>query len=227
MAATLTTVGLTIPAAHAGRPTTGVGSCTLKNWNPDTDPKNAKDLPLGHRPQTYRPDDYDCTGAVFAKPGVEFAKFPQPRDYRVTITNRDADHRTSASARPHLRQAARDGVGPGRNGQPAGARTSRRSPTSWSSTAGEPHLRRLPRRLRHHGRGRLQRRRAEHQPHKLGAQPARARQDLRAERLLQHRHAAAERPEPLVAVLRPVRLQFAAAVLPCRHRDAVRPVPRR
>jgi PKD repeat protein len=60
---------------------TGVGSCTLKGWNPSQDPDDAKDLPQGQRPQSYRPDDYDCTGAVFAQPGVEFARFPQPRNF--------------------------------------------------------------------------------------------------------------------------------------------------
>jgi PKD repeat protein len=64
-------------------PATGVGSCTLKNWNPDTDANDAKDLPQGDRPQTYKPDDYDCTGAKFAAPGVEFANFPQPKDFHV------------------------------------------------------------------------------------------------------------------------------------------------
>jgi PKD repeat protein len=59
----------------------GLGSCTLKNWNPNADPDDAKDLPEGSRPQTYKPDDYDCTGAQFATNGSEFAKFPQPRDY--------------------------------------------------------------------------------------------------------------------------------------------------
>src|SRR5579859_6587374 len=96
VAATLTTVGLTIPAAHAGRPTTGAGSCPLKNWNPGTDPKNAKDLPLGKRPMTYRPDDFDCAGAVFAKPGVEFAKFPQPHDLHVTNVPRVTNVRVCA-----------------------------------------------------------------------------------------------------------------------------------
>src|SRR5579859_3826037 len=71
-------------AGAAGHPTTGVGSCTLKGWNASADPKDAKDLPVGDRSQTYKPDDYNCTGAVFAKPGVEFTKFPQPHDYRVT-----------------------------------------------------------------------------------------------------------------------------------------------
>src|SRR5215469_13429512 len=82
-AAALIALSLT-PAAAAGHPATGVGSCTLKGWNPASDPANAKDLPVGDRPQTYRPDNYDCTGAVFAKPGVEFAKFPQAHDYRIT-----------------------------------------------------------------------------------------------------------------------------------------------
>ena len=66
---------------HLVHQASGVGSCTLKGWNPATDPADAKDLPIGHRPQTYRPDDYDCTGAKFAAPGVEFAKFPQPRNF--------------------------------------------------------------------------------------------------------------------------------------------------
>ena len=85
-AVVLTALGASaaVEASTAGHPTTGVGSCPLKNWNPSTDPKNAKDLPLGHRPMTYRPDDFDCTGAVFAKPGVEFAKFPQPHDFHVS-----------------------------------------------------------------------------------------------------------------------------------------------
>src|SRR5262245_48242673 len=73
-----------IPAEGATRPATGVGSCTLKNWNPSLDPDDAKDLPEGDRPQTYKPDDYDCTGATFASDGVEFAKFPQPGNFHVT-----------------------------------------------------------------------------------------------------------------------------------------------
>jgi PKD repeat protein len=91
MASIATVVALTalgasaaLEATAAGHPTTGVGSCPLKNWNPNTDAKDAKDLPFGKRPMTYRPDDFDCTGAVFAKPGVEFAKFPQPHDFHIT-----------------------------------------------------------------------------------------------------------------------------------------------
>ncbi|NUR62380.1 MAG: PKD domain-containing protein [Catenulispora sp.] len=74
------------PASGEGadRPETGPGSCTLKGWNPNTDPEDAAHLPIGDRPQSYKPDDYDCTGAVFAKPGVEFTKFPQPKNFAVT-----------------------------------------------------------------------------------------------------------------------------------------------
>ncbi len=68
-------------SATASRPATGVGSCTLKNWNPSTDPDDAKDLPQGHRPQSYRPDDYNCQGATFAQDGAEFRTFPQPHDF--------------------------------------------------------------------------------------------------------------------------------------------------
>ncbi len=70
-------------AAPRAHPATGVGSCTLKGWTPSTDPEDAKSLPLGKRPQTYRPDDYNCTGAKFAPNGAEFAKFRQPHDFRV------------------------------------------------------------------------------------------------------------------------------------------------
>jgi PKD repeat protein len=73
-----------VPAAVAGadaHPATGVGSCTLKGWNPSDDPADATALPYGHRPQSYKPDNYNCTGAKFAKPGVEFARFPQPHDF--------------------------------------------------------------------------------------------------------------------------------------------------
>jgi hypothetical protein len=65
-------------------PATGVGSCTIKNVNPNLDPGDAKDLPQGERPQTYKPDDYDCTGAVFAADGVEFTQFHQPSNFHVT-----------------------------------------------------------------------------------------------------------------------------------------------
>ncbi|MFE9558804.1 alkaline phosphatase family protein [Streptomyces sp. NPDC006703] len=70
--------------ADAAHPATGVGSCTLKGYNPATTPPNAKDLPLGKRPMTYKPDDFNCSGAKFAAPGVEFAKFPQPKNFKIT-----------------------------------------------------------------------------------------------------------------------------------------------
>lgn len=73
-------------AAAGVHPATGVGSCTLKGWNPGTDPEDAKDLPEGDRPQSYKPDDYNCTGATFASNGTEFAKFPQPRNFPAKST---------------------------------------------------------------------------------------------------------------------------------------------
>src|SRR5262249_10996428 len=32
---------------------------------------------------TYKQDDYDCTGATFSAPGVEFARFPQSNNFHV------------------------------------------------------------------------------------------------------------------------------------------------
>jgi PKD repeat protein len=84
LAAAAITVAALAPAAATGaaRPKTGPGSCTLKGWNPDS--KNEANAPIGHRPMSYKPDNYDCEGAVFAKPGVEFRKFPQPHDFHLT-----------------------------------------------------------------------------------------------------------------------------------------------
>jgi PKD repeat protein len=76
-------------AIHTGgpvHPKTGVGSCTLIGFNPKHYNHKAKYLPLGHRHQSYKPDNYDCNGAVFAKPGVEFRKFPQPKKFHITNT---------------------------------------------------------------------------------------------------------------------------------------------
>ncbi len=70
-------------AAGAKRAATGPGSCTLIGWNPQTDPKNAANLPVGHRPQTYKPDNFDCSSAVFAPLGAEYQKFPQPHNFKV------------------------------------------------------------------------------------------------------------------------------------------------
>jgi PKD repeat protein len=87
------------PASAGVHPATGVGSCTLKNWNPGDDPEDAKDLPEGQRPQTYKPDDYNCTGAKFAADGAEFAKFPQPHNFpaRTTKTKTGATQAVAAS----------------------------------------------------------------------------------------------------------------------------------
>ncbi|WP_052432461.1 PKD domain-containing protein [Streptacidiphilus carbonis] len=95
--ATMAGASLATAEGVGGRPTTGVGSCTVRGWNPATSPKNAKDLPVGQRPQTYKPDDFDCTGAVFAAPGVEFAKFPQPSNFKITnksVTQKAGGHQT-------------------------------------------------------------------------------------------------------------------------------------
>jgi PKD repeat protein len=85
VAAAVVAVGIAmggVSTAHgSGRPQTGPGSCTLKGWNPDS--KNEANAPIGHRHMTYKPDNYDCEGAVFAKPGVEFRKFPQPHNFHV------------------------------------------------------------------------------------------------------------------------------------------------
>ncbi len=69
---------------QAKNPATGVGSCTLKNSEPKLNLPNPTKLPLSKRHQTYRPDNYDCDGAVFAKPGVQFRRFPQPHDFHIT-----------------------------------------------------------------------------------------------------------------------------------------------
>jgi PKD repeat protein len=78
----------------------GVGSCILKGWNPGLDPDDAKDLPDGQRPQTYKPDDYDCTGAVFAAPGVEFARFPQPHNFNINGQPTQAAPQAAATSNP-------------------------------------------------------------------------------------------------------------------------------
>ena len=69
--------------SQAENPPTGVGSCTLKNPHPKLDVPNPAKLPLSERRQTYRPDNYDCEGAEFAKSGVQFRRFPQPQNFHV------------------------------------------------------------------------------------------------------------------------------------------------
>jgi PKD repeat protein len=60
---------------------TGLGSCTLRGFNPNT--VEPEDVTTGPVPMNYRPDNFDCSGARFAGPGVEFAKFPQPKNFKV------------------------------------------------------------------------------------------------------------------------------------------------
>ncbi|MEA2591251.1 MAG: hypothetical protein QOD62_1082, partial [Actinomycetota bacterium] len=79
----VTGISLRRSEADGAHPATGVGSCTLKGWNPNTDPNDASDLPEGQRPQTYKRDDYNCTGAKFAANGVEFARFQQPNNFNI------------------------------------------------------------------------------------------------------------------------------------------------
>ena len=67
-----------VPAQLKGA-AAGVGSCTLKNSHP-----KIGGAELRKRIQTYVPDNYDCDGAVFAKPGVQFRRFPQPHDFHIT-----------------------------------------------------------------------------------------------------------------------------------------------
>jgi PKD repeat protein len=95
--------GVALSPAEGARD--GSGSCTLKGWNPNTDPEDAKDLPQGSRPQSYRPDDYDCTGATFAAPGVEFSRFPQPHNYNIANkdTVRSVPVCNAGVCTPHLR----------------------------------------------------------------------------------------------------------------------------
>ncbi|MEY9836644.1 PKD domain-containing protein [Streptacidiphilus sp. EB103A] len=82
----------------AAHPATGVGSCTLKNWNASQDPEDARALPEGQRPQSYKPDDFNCTGAHFAAPGVEFTKFPQPHNYPARTASGGAKSTAAAAA---------------------------------------------------------------------------------------------------------------------------------
>ena len=76
--------GAVAGATHPPNPATGVGSCTLKNSEPKLRLRNPTKLPVDQRKQTYRPDNYDCNGAKFAKPGVEFRRFPQPHNFHIT-----------------------------------------------------------------------------------------------------------------------------------------------
>ena len=64
-------------------PATGVGSCTLVNTDPGESASVAKAIYRRTGQINFVPDGYDCYGAKFAKFGVEFRRFPQPKDFRV------------------------------------------------------------------------------------------------------------------------------------------------
>ena len=110
-------------------PATGVGSCTLVNTDPDESANTAKAVYRRTGQINFVPDGYDCYGAKFAKFGVEFRRFPQPKDFRIT------NRRTVARDR-HVRRACvlpeppRARLGADRRGQSRRRRTSRRSRTS-------------------------------------------------------------------------------------------------
>ena len=65
-------------------PATGVGSCTLVDTDPGESARTAKAVYRATGKINFVPDGYDCYGAKFAKFGVEFRRFPQPKDFRVT-----------------------------------------------------------------------------------------------------------------------------------------------
>ena len=210
--------------AAAPTPRQASARAPCKNWNPSTDPKNAKDLPLGHRPMTYTPDDFDCTGAVFAQPGVEFTKFPQPRDFHVkdqptTRTVRVCKSGT-CTLQPETTWAPTAAVNPlapyfppfthfvvimrenhtfddylGDCATTIGAGCNG-AVESTNHISSVPDLHALAKQY------------ALSDSYSTGTQPPSG-------------------PNHWWLFTRPVRLQFPAAVLPHRHRDAVRPVPRR
>lgn len=64
-------------------PATGVGSCTLVDTGPDESASTARAVYLRTGQINFVPDGYDCYGAKFAKFGVEFRRFPQPKDFRI------------------------------------------------------------------------------------------------------------------------------------------------
>jgi len=110
-------------------PATGVGSCTLKGWNPADDPRDATSLPVGHRPQTYIPDNYDCKGANFARPGAEFRRFPQPKSFH--ITNRKTTQVVRACGSVQVGRGQRFGPPGGGQAGPCG----KQRETVWQPTA--------------------------------------------------------------------------------------------
>ena len=126
--------------------------------------------------QTYRPDDFDCTGAVFAKPGVRVREVPAAARTSTSPRHKPATRLARVCKAGACTKQLEHDVGADRGGQPAGAVLpavhALRGPD-----AGEPHLRRLPRRLRHHDQAGCNGVVREHEPHQLGARPAHAGQD--------------------------------------------------
>ena len=75
-------------------PATGVGSCTLVNTVPGESARAAKAVYRRTRQVNFVPDGYDCFGAKFAKFGVEFRRFPRPKDFRIVNHARDTHARS-------------------------------------------------------------------------------------------------------------------------------------
>jgi len=111
--------GAAVRAGHPDsglHPATGVGSCTEIGWANNRKPiPNANAIPMGHRPQWYKPDNYDCKGAKFARAGVEFRSFPQPKSFRVT--NRKATEIVDTCTSVALGHGQAFGPGSGQEGQ--------------------------------------------------------------------------------------------------------------
>jgi PKD repeat protein len=77
-------------------PATGVGSCTLVNTDPDESASTAKAVYRRTGQINFVPDGYDCYGARFAKFGVEFRRFPQPKDFHIRNRRTVARYTTCA-----------------------------------------------------------------------------------------------------------------------------------
>jgi PKD repeat protein len=117
------------PSDAGLHPATGVGSCTEIGWNNNQKPiPNANAIPMGHRLQTYKPDNYDCKGARFASPGVEFRSFPQPKSF--SITNRKATETVDTCSSVDLGHGQAFGPGSDQSG-PCGMTQA----TVWQPTA--------------------------------------------------------------------------------------------
>ena len=88
---------------------TGVGSCTLVNTDPGESTATAKAVYRRTGQINFVPDGYDCYGAKFAKFGVEFRHFPQPKRFRVTSRGTVAPCAVGVSCRTPLAHSAATG----------------------------------------------------------------------------------------------------------------------